>query len=142
MLNHLTKFQDGFSTIKFSTIFLRKGVYSFNMQHWKQKCFHQSKIILHSHCNQILFKLLLNIVYNVFKIKKKTPCILYKYLCANMLHVGDIYLTCTFISYILMFELRASLTSSIGRNAKLRSCSPIVWSSVHRQYGPQAAAMI
>ena len=38
-----------------------------------------------------------------------------------MLHVGDIYLTCTFISYILMFELcRASLTSSIVRNAKLK----------------------
>ena len=51
-----------------------------------------------------------------------------------MLHVGDIYLTCTFISYILMFELcRASLTRSIGRNAKLKkittSCSPIVWSA-------------
>ena len=31
MLNHLTKFQDGFSTITFSTIFLSKGVYGFNM---------------------------------------------------------------------------------------------------------------
>ena len=48
-----------------------------------------------------------------------------------MLHVDDIYLTCTFISYILMFELfRASLTSSIGRNAKLIRLLPaIVWSA-------------
>ena len=34
---------------------------------------------------------LLNIVYNVFNFFLNAPCILYKYLCANMLHVGDIY---------------------------------------------------
>ena len=50
--------------------------------------------MFHSHCNQILFKLLLNIVYNLFKIKKYSMSNLkYKYVCANMLHVDDIYIS-------------------------------------------------
>ena len=86
MLNHIAKFQDEFFTINFSMIVLSKGdtVLTFQKN-------------LYSPCKQILFKLLLNIQYSLFKItvfQKNTPCILlYIYLCRNILHIQLMYLT-------------------------------------------------
>ena len=52
-------------------------------------------LILHSYCNQILFKPLLNILYNLFKIRKeKTPCTAVYYIniyVATFYIIGDIF---------------------------------------------------